>query len=76
MSDISYRAYDILHKEYDRLISNGTHHINAIDFEGKDAFSLEGFSSWTPLEIETAKNELLATGLIEKDVQGNYHLPD
>lgn len=76
MSDASYRAYDILQKEYNRLISNGVNHVNAIDFEGKDAFSLKEFSSWTPSEIEVAKKELLNTGLIKKDVQGNYHLPE
>lgn len=76
MSNLADKAYNILQKEYNRLISNGIHHINAIDFEGKDAFSLEEFSSWTPSEIQRAKKELLSTGLIEDDVQGNCHLPE
>lgn len=76
MSVISDRAYDILCDEYNRLISNGVNHINAIDFEGRDAFSLEAFSTWTPEEIQKAKTELLSSHLIEDDVQGNCHLPE
>ena len=76
MPDIADKAYKILQNEYDRLIAKGVHHINAIDFEGKDAFSLEEFASWKPEEIQKAKKELLESGLIEDDVQGNCHLPE
>lgn len=76
MSDISRKAYDILQNEYKKLISQGVDHINAIEFNGKDAFELEEFSSWTQAEIQKAKKELLAAGLIKDDVLGSCHLPE
>lgn len=74
MSYNSERALVILQNEYDRLISKGIDSENARDFLGKDAFSLEEFSSWNHSAIQQAKNDLLSLGFVEKNVLGEYKL--
>ena len=74
MSINSEKALDILQKEYNRLIAEGIDSENARDFLGKDAFSLEAFSSWNPSAIRQAKNELLNLGFVEKNVLGECKL--
>lgn len=76
MSYISEIALDILQSEYNRLVSEGIDSKNARDFLGKDAFSLEEFSSWSPVTIQQALNELLKLGYVEKNVLGEYKLKE
>lgn len=76
MTDIASKAWEIIQSEYDRLINEGVDSTNARDLMGKDAFDLEAFSSWKPSDIQKAKNELLTYGFIEKNVLGEYRLPD
>lgn len=72
----SEKALDILQSEYNRLISEGIDSENAREFLGKDVFSLEEFSSWSPVAIQQAKNELLKLGFVEKNVLGEYKLAE
>lgn len=74
MSDNAQKAQDILQKEYDRLIDEGVSSINAKDFQGKDVFSLEEFSSWKPSALQQAKDELLKFGFLKKNILGEYSL--
>jgi len=76
MSYHSEQALDILQNKYNRLISDGVDHENAREFLGKDAFSLEEFSSWSSTAIQQAKNELLKLGFVEKNVLGEYKLAE
>lgn len=76
MSDIASEAWEIIQDEYNRLINEGVDSTNARDLMGKDAFDLEAFSSWKPSDIQKAKDELLRYGFVEKNVLGEYRLPD
>lgn len=74
MSNNSEKALDILQSEYNRLIAVGIDSENARDFLGKDAFSLEAFSSWSPSAIQQAKNELKNLGFVEENILGECKL--
>lgn len=76
MTDIAEKAWEIIQAEHDRLLNNGVDSTNAKDLMGKDAFSLDGFNSWKPSEIEHAKNELLKNKLVKKNVFGEFQIND
>lgn len=74
MTDVANKAWEIIQNECNRLLDEGVDSTNAKDLMGKDAFSLEGFASWKPSEIQQAKDELSKQELVKGNVFGEYHI--